>query len=125
MVSERTRAKSGIVAKVESDDELADTMGQAHQFQLDLARENNSHQREMLKISKGWLGQFFGNDGLASTFAAMSALFLALVFAGVCAYLASKGGDNVELWKQMIDKCLTLATAALGFIFGRGIGGNK
>lgn len=121
MAFNRNAAKASIVTKEESDPDLKEVLEVGHLFQLELAKENNSHNLNLAKVNKGILGLFFGSESFAANFTAIVALLVTLIFAGYCGFQAGKADEasNMELWKGFAEKSLGFATLVVGFIFGR------
>jgi hypothetical protein len=118
MASDREQAKSAIVSRDKDDPELDEVLNNAHQLQLELAREANRHAEEM----RGWFGRLIGDDRNAPVFVALLAMMIGL---GVWVYCLYNAGNlnqaQTEFWGRWAERSLAFAASALAYIFGKGV----
>jgi hypothetical protein len=112
-------AKRGIVRREEDDPELDAALSAAHQFQLELVREQNRHKEAM----RGFLGRVFGHDDNVPSYIAASGMAVGLVIFAACLFTAGKSSDTAaaNFWAQQAERSLAFAASCLAFIFGKGI----
>jgi hypothetical protein len=118
MAFDREAAKNSIVARDTEDSELQQTLTAAHQFQLELTKEQNRHTEAM----RGWHGRLLGSNESAPSMIAFIGMILGLVVAVVCLYVAnSQQPSNMAFWGQWAERALGFAASCVAYIFGKGL----
>jgi hypothetical protein len=119
MASEREEAKQSVTASQKTDPELRDALGTAHQFQIDLVKEQNRHAEAQTKARLGWFGRLLGGEANAPIVVAAIAALLGFAFSGACLILAYKDPPNNGFYSDWSGRAFAIATTSLGFIFGK------
>jgi hypothetical protein len=118
--SNREDAKSAIIHRDENDPELDDVISSAHQLQLHLFKERNRHNEAMQKIELGFFGRIIGGEATAPFVVATIVVFLGFLAAGASWFMAAWEPNQAEFWAKQAERGISVASAAVAFIFGRG-----
>lgn len=120
MEPNRKAAKEAITDKGQNDPELDQTLKEAHNFQLELLKENNFHARQMNQANLGFIGKILGDGKNTQMFIAMLAVGAGVVLFIGCLFCAYKSPENSDFWSKQGERALAFAAAALAYIFGAG-----
>lgn len=121
---DRSSAKAAIKSSDEEDADYSKHLRSAKDLELALA--THEHEQKMRAKELGYLGSFIGGEKNAPLSIALVALVASLgVFAWIHLYvgLGSIQPDRVDALLTAADKCLALATLALGYVCGKGSSG--
>lgn len=119
MVSERNAAKAAIQDSNSNDLDLSGTLGDAHQFKIELVKEENRHRESQTKSELGWFGRALGGEATAPIVIAALAALLGFIFAFVCLVLAAFDVKNGSFYSDWSTRAFAITTTAIGFIFGK------
>jgi hypothetical protein len=120
MEPSRSQAKKGILKKGETDPQFDEKQSAAHQFQLELTKEQNRHNQVMKDSDMGMLGRFFGDGRNTQTFVAFVAVLFGLVIFSACLFAAYKSSTRANFWLDAGIIALGFSGTALGYLFGKG-----
>ena len=118
---DREAAKAGIVEREGDDAELNEAMGKARNLQVKLA--DHRHAETMKDKDLGVFGRWLGGEKSAPiTVASIALVASLLVFIGIHGTVAFAVLDSSKVTALITaaDKCLALATLALGYVCGKG-----
>lgn len=120
MASDRQTAKGAVVEKQTVDAELDAALAKAARHQLDLKKEENRHKEVINRQNLGIVGNLFGDGkSLPTTAALLTVIFGFLTAIGL--YLAAfSRPESAELWTSNAERALSVAIAALAYVFGKG-----
>ncbi|WP_299844800.1 hypothetical protein [uncultured Paracoccus sp.] len=114
----RKEAKAAATDPEQDDPELEEALKAGSSYQLELIRERHRHAEATQQTELGKLGTLLGGEKNAPmAIATITMLFSFIVF-GVCLYLATRQNANADSIFKWSSAPLSLATTALGFIFG-------
>lgn len=120
MVTDRQALKRGMRNPEESDPQLEAAKGQARSLQSELAQYR--HEQTMRSKELGWLGAVFGGEKNSPTaIAALAFMVTVLAFAIAHTVIATGfvADANIDRFASAADKCLAIATLALGYVCGK------
>lgn len=120
MLPDRSAAKAGILSKDPSDPELSEAMSRARGLEATLA--GHDHERQMRDKELGWVGRFIGGERNAPMTVAATALILSLIGFGAIHWIVAftpLAAERIAALISAADKCLALATLALGYVCGK------
>ncbi|MEL7300536.1 MAG: hypothetical protein AAFM92_09160 [Pseudomonadota bacterium] len=131
MAIDREQAKAGITNKQGQDPELNQALSESKKLELELAKENNSHNRALARDKQGLLGWVFG-DVSASSSAALIVILCGLALAAFSFFkVQDLGGlteanapEAIDFWERQIERSFALVIAALAYVFGRSSAGE-
>jgi hypothetical protein len=119
MELDRITAKSSIKQSDQNDNELSNTLSEAHKVQAELTKIKNHHELAKMKTERGIIGCLFGSWKNVPMFIALIAvLFGMYTFYDFMNQAMSEGADK-EFWVNSAKISLAFAGAAMGYIFGR------
>ncbi|MEM8820123.1 MAG: hypothetical protein AAGE90_11435 [Pseudomonadota bacterium] len=120
MVSERERAKAGIVEAVEDDPELDAALDAASRLKLEILKEQNRSTEARAAAERGFFGWLFGGIDHAPTFIAFVAMLVGL---GMVVYsinaMNNADEQSRDFWWSVSQSFLAFAGTALGFAVGK------
>lgn len=125
MESKRVQAKRGIVKAEQTDVELSEKQIAARHMEIEFAKEQNRHEKDMRSAELGFLGRFLGDGRNTQTFVALIAVFSGLMIFGTCLVAAYRKPADAQFWSDAGLKALAFAGTSLGYLFGRGSVGNR
>lgn len=117
----RDAVKAGIVEREGDDPELTQAFANAKSLQVELA--THKHAEVMKDKELGLIGKWLGGEKNATiTVAAFALIISLLVFVGIHGVVAFATLDAAKVTSLIsaADKCLALATLALGYVCGKG-----
>lgn len=131
MAIDREQAKAGITSKQGQDSELNQVLSESKKLELELAKENNSHNRALARDKQGLLGWIFG-DASASSSAALIVILCGLALAafsffkvqGLGGLSEANAPETIDFWERQIERSFALVIAALAYVFGRSSAGE-
>lgn len=118
---DRDAAKAAILNRDKADAEYNQELHSAKVLELTLA--GHEHEQKMRSKELGFLGWFIGGERNAPLSIALVALVVSLAVFAVIHILVgmdSVSTERVEGLLSAADKCLALATLALGYVCGKG-----
>jgi hypothetical protein len=116
----RADAKGAIIQRDRDDPELDAVLSSAHQLQLHLAKETNRHDEAMRRAELGLFGRIIGGEATAPFVVAAIAVFAGFLAAGGSWFMAAWEPNQAEFWAKQAERGISVASAAIAFIFGRG-----
>lgn len=120
MVSSRESAKASITERENEDPELDVTFSNASKSALAFQKEENRHAHAMKKTQLGKIGEWIGDDINATISAALFVIIVGFVAAIGCWIAAAAVPTNAEFWGDQAGRALTVGSAAVAYLFGRG-----
>lgn len=94
-------------------------------MEIEFAKEQNRHEKDMRSAELGFLGRFLGDGRNTQTFVALIAVFSGLMIFGTCLVAAYRKPADAQFWSDAGLKALAFAGTSLGYLFGRGSVGNR
>jgi hypothetical protein len=116
----REDAKGAIIRREKEDPELDEVISTAHHFQLQLAKETNRHNEAMRRAELGFFGRILGGEATAPFVIATLVVFLGFLVAACSWFMAAWEPSQAEFWAKQAERGITIASAAVAYIFGRG-----
>jgi hypothetical protein len=110
MEPKRQDAKDAVISWENNDPELEQVLSNAHELQLELTKEKNSHRFAMRKIELGVLGKFFGDGSNTSTFIAFISILFCFILIIINLFVKVDGINSTSA---------SIITLALGYLFGK------
>src|ERR1700688_1833411 len=112
----RDAAKGAILSRENADPNLDEALGNAHQFKLGLAKEENRH-REAMRSS---FSRIFGNDDNVSSYVAATCAVLGLILTAACYVSIYYDHSMSDFWGKQAERILGFVGACVAFLFGKG-----
>ena len=107
MELDRGAAKGAIVSRETADPDLDEALGNAHQFQLGLIKEQNRHKETM----RSSFSRIFGSDdSVPSYVAAMCAIF-GLLLVVACYIAVYRDNSMSDFWGKQAERILGFVAA--------------
>ena len=119
---ELNEAKRAILDPESTDPEYDAELALAKEYELQLERERNRHKEHMKDKELGIIGRLLGNiDHAPFSVAAITILLGVGASVTIAAIAIFKGVSLTDAWMAGF----TLASGALGYVFGQGQGNRK
>ena len=120
MALDREKAKQAIGTTDQNDSEFSSKLKEGHKAQVELEKIKNQHEIARIKTERGLIGYLFGSwQNVPMFIALLSVIFGGFAFYKFMGNALAVNADKV-FWSESAKIALAFASAALGFIFGRG-----
>lgn len=96
------------------------TLSEAHKVQSELTKIKNKHELDIMKAKRGWIGCLFGSWNNVPMFIALIAVLFGVLTFYQFMHAAMEQNADKEFWVNSAKISLAFASAAMGYIFGRG-----